>query len=91
MFEYLPCLLALVLRVNWLRAKARRDRWAEEKILLRAEIQWTRNFFNHMRTKWYARATSGEPQLASYAYRQTDTWRRFTELADTALAKFGNL
>ena len=44
-----------------------------------------------MRTKWYARATSGEPQLASYAYRQTDTWRRFTELADTALAKFGNL
>ena len=91
MFEYLPCLLALVLRVNWLRAKARRDRWAEEKLLLQAEIQWTRNFFDNMRGKWYDRATSCDPQLAPYAYYQVDTWRRFTELADTALAKFGNL
>ena len=80
-----------MLRVNWLRAKARRDRWAEEKVLLHHEIQWTRNSFEYMKKKWMDRATTGPPRLAFYAYQQAETWRRFTDLANTALTKFGNL
>lgn len=80
-----------MLRVNWLRAKARRDRWAEEKTLLHHEIRWTRNYFDFMQREWNARATSCSPRLVFYARRQAETWRRFTELANTAVTKFGNL
>ncbi|KAG1782823.1 hypothetical protein EV702DRAFT_950816, partial [Suillus placidus] len=32
-------------RVHWLRAKALRDRWREELILVKLEMDWTHNFF----------------------------------------------
>lgn len=44
-----------------------------------------------MKKKWMDRATTGPPRLAFYAYQQAETWRRFTDLANTALTKFGNL
>ncbi|KAF8430555.1 hypothetical protein L210DRAFT_3614647 [Boletus edulis BED1] len=43
-------------RVHWLRAKAVRDRWAEEKELLEAEFQWTINFFGARAGIWEYRS-----------------------------------
>ncbi|KIM71052.1 hypothetical protein PILCRDRAFT_33210, partial [Piloderma croceum F 1598] len=34
-------------RVHWLKAKAWRDRWAEEVTLLVNEMDWTLGFFEH--------------------------------------------
>jgi hypothetical protein len=41
-----------VYRVHWLKAKSRRDRWREEKILLQSEMQWTELFFRHQASRW---------------------------------------
>ena len=43
-----------VYRVHWLKAKARRDRWREEQILLASEMQWTELFFHHRASQWKA-------------------------------------
>ena len=36
-----------VYRVNWLRAKARFDRWDEEDEIVRSEMRWTLLYFEH--------------------------------------------
>ncbi|KAG1848922.1 hypothetical protein DFJ58DRAFT_662698 [Suillus subalutaceus] len=37
--------LIIVYRVNWLWTKALRDRWNEEVIIVKHEMQWSINFF----------------------------------------------
>ena len=78
-----------VLRVNWLRAKARRDRWVEEKKLLYHEVRWTRQYFIFVMNKWIARAGTPPIELSFYALRQADNWRKLVDLADSAIAKCG--
>ncbi|KAG1828050.1 hypothetical protein DFJ58DRAFT_672439, partial [Suillus subalutaceus] len=39
-------------RVHWLRAKALRDRWKEEMMLVQLEMDWTCNFFLWKATQW---------------------------------------
>jgi hypothetical protein len=46
-----------VYRVHWLKAKARRDRWREEQILVASEMEWTELFFRHRASRWKALAT----------------------------------
>jgi hypothetical protein len=46
----------IVYRVHWLKAKARRDRWAEEATLLGHEMDWTFAFFQKQAFKWRERA-----------------------------------
>ncbi|KAG1843164.1 hypothetical protein DFJ58DRAFT_665500 [Suillus subalutaceus] len=41
-----------VYRVHWLRAKALRDRWKEEMMLVQLEMDWTCNFFLWKATQW---------------------------------------
>ncbi|KAG2030892.1 hypothetical protein BDR03DRAFT_877264, partial [Suillus americanus] len=38
--------------VNWLQIKALRDHWNEEVILVKHEMQWSINFFNHRAKQW---------------------------------------
>ncbi|KAG1802912.1 uncharacterized protein HD556DRAFT_1198529, partial [Suillus plorans] len=38
--------------VHWLRAKALKDRWAEEILLVQHEMEWTCNFFVHKAEEW---------------------------------------
>ncbi|KAG1723452.1 hypothetical protein EDB19DRAFT_1645294, partial [Suillus lakei] len=38
--------------VHWLCAKALRDRWAEELLLVQHEMNWTCNFFLHKAEQW---------------------------------------
>ncbi|KAG1880189.1 hypothetical protein F4604DRAFT_1506740, partial [Suillus subluteus] len=41
-----------VYRVHWLCAKALRDRWAEEMLLVKHEMDWTCDFFLHEAEEW---------------------------------------
>jgi hypothetical protein len=54
----------IVYRVHWLKAKARRDRWAEEVTVLVHEMDWTMWFFEHRASEWRRRvleSTSSPP------------------------------
>ncbi|EAU83280.2 hypothetical protein CC1G_13152 [Coprinopsis cinerea okayama7 len=64
-------------RVNWLRAKARLDRWKEEHVLLRSEMDWVINFFTmrEQRCLSWAGLTSQQPGHSAYAFRQAEMWR----------------
>ncbi|KAH6905924.1 hypothetical protein BKA70DRAFT_1430351 [Coprinopsis sp. MPI-PUGE-AT-0042] len=60
--------------VNWLKAKCRAERWQEEHILLRSEMDWICNFYKHKEEKckeWARGATGGRK---AYAHRQADKW-----------------
>ena len=77
-----------VYRVNWLRAKCRRDRWAEELTLVRSEMEWTRLFHTHRIKLWESRAivaASDSPSLQYYAHRQAWTWTLLRTQAENAL------
>lgn len=78
-----------VYRVNWLRAKSRRDRWAEEQVLLRSELSWTFNFFRNRADLWRRRATDSRAGHRCHALRQAKTWDRFATYARSAVASIG--
>ncbi|KAK7696208.1 hypothetical protein QCA50_000861 [Cerrena zonata] len=82
-----PDFMNEMLRVNWLRAKSRRDRWREEKILLRSEIDWTRIFYQRQVDLWIDRSADVSRGAHCHALRQADTWRRFVYLAQKAQTK----
>lgn len=74
-----------VYRVNWLRAKARRDRWSEEKVLLESEIQWTHLFFVRQADTWLKRSHEAPPHLQHYALTQRHMWLQFSSYSQRAL------
>ncbi len=45
-----------VYRVHWLKAKARRDRWQEEHVLVLSEMKWTVLFYQNKASVWKGRA-----------------------------------
>ncbi|KAG1722601.1 uncharacterized protein EDB91DRAFT_1255997 [Suillus paluster] len=49
-----------VLSVHWLRAKALRDRWAEEFTVIEHEMDWTCTFFLHKSWTWVDQKTVSE-------------------------------
>lgn len=64
------------MRVNWLRAKARRDRWDEELELVRNEMVWTVRGMQSMAKEWEKlKQSSGEERgLKQYAAKQEGMW-----------------
>ena len=77
-----------VYRVNWLRAKCRRDRWAEELTLVRSEMEWTKLFHTHRINLWENRAIAAaahNPSLQYYAHRQAWTWTLLRTQAESAI------
>ncbi|KAI6098489.1 hypothetical protein F5141DRAFT_1205369 [Pisolithus sp. B1] len=55
-------------RINWLKARARRDRWKEEVSLVRHEMLWTCLWFEYHKDMWEKRALqSTEPGKEAYA------------------------
>ncbi|KAF8438814.1 hypothetical protein L210DRAFT_3403557, partial [Boletus edulis BED1] len=58
-------------RAHWLRAKATKDRWTEEEEILKAEFQWTINFFQRKAEDWdcwsLCSQNTGPCGLVSYA------------------------
>ncbi|KAK7681433.1 hypothetical protein QCA50_015525 [Cerrena zonata] len=85
-----PAWLDELYRVNWLRAKSRRDRWAEELALTRAEMDWTKLFHQHRRDQWLSRANEAKanyPKLQYYAHKQAKTWDLLVSQVDNALSR----
>ena len=79
-------ILLLVYRVNWLRAKARKERWEEEVELVTSEMGWTVNCFEYHMRIWKERAevAKGAGQMA-YAWKRKSTWEKWAELAKDTL------
>lgn len=77
-----------VYRVHWLRAKALKDRWAEEILLVQHEMDWTCNFFRHKVEEWkrlgiVAKEAKKEAHMA-YAGRQRKIYECLLEEAKRA-------
>jgi hypothetical protein len=74
-----------VYRVNWLRAKARRDRWDEELKLVKHEMSWVVLWFQHQRVVWEGRVDNSniadKPGHRMYALKQVDLWHRLESRA----------
>ncbi|KAG1850241.1 hypothetical protein DFJ58DRAFT_914749 [Suillus subalutaceus] len=81
-----------VYRVHWLRAKALRDRWKEEMMLVQLEMDWTCNFFLWKATQWGDRMRESLvkhlPGHACYSGRQS---QMYSLLAQDAQAAFQDL
>ncbi|KAI6022197.1 hypothetical protein PISMIDRAFT_109000 [Pisolithus microcarpus 441] len=71
-----------VYRINWLKARARRDRWREEVSLVRHEMLWTTLWFQYQKEIWETRALqSTEPGKEAYASKQVELWSDFAKKA----------
>ncbi|KAI6039496.1 hypothetical protein EDC04DRAFT_2568368, partial [Pisolithus marmoratus] len=69
-------------RINWLKARARRDRWKEEVSLVRHEMLWTGLWFEYHKKMWEQRALqSTEPGTEAYANKQMGLWSDFASKA----------
>ena len=75
----------LVYRVNWLRAKARVDRWLEEVTLVKHEMQWTILWFQHQANLWTEHSKREDVDLPmghkAYAVKQNKLWTAFEKKA----------
>ncbi|KAI6097097.1 hypothetical protein F5141DRAFT_1205735 [Pisolithus sp. B1] len=69
-------------RINWLKARSRRDRWKEEVSLVRHEMLWTCLWFEYHKDMWEKRALqSTEPGKEAYAKKQMGLWNDFAKKA----------
>ena len=78
----------LVYRVNWLRAKSRRDRWAEEVELLRSELTWVKLYYDKQSEiwkKWAVATAQNQGNATYYALKQQNMWELFRSQAENAL------
>jgi hypothetical protein len=84
-FYFCIHLLRSVYRVNWLRAKARVDRWLEEKFLVKHEMEWTILWFQHHANLWGERSEREDENLPlghkHYAIKQQKLWNEFQSKA----------
>lgn len=68
-----------VYRVNWLKAKARYDRWNEELKLVQHEMAWTVLWFQMQEERWKVRAAqSVKKGHQAYAEKQASVWAQFS-------------
>jgi hypothetical protein len=79
-----------VYRVNWLRAKARLDRWVEEEVLVKHEMRWTTIWFQNQVDLWVERSNAEGDDLPtghkSYAVKQQKLWRAFLVKASASFS-----
>ncbi|KAG1760006.1 hypothetical protein EV702DRAFT_985839, partial [Suillus placidus] len=84
-----------VYRVHWLRAKALRDRWREELILVKLEMDWTHNFFLWKATQWGDRMQESLdkrlPGHACYSGRQSQMYSLLAQDAQAAFQDVQNV
>jgi hypothetical protein len=76
-----------VYRVNWLRAKARFNRWEEESEMVKNEMTWTVLWFENQRKRWQDRAEKSMERQQSghacYAWKQVEMWKVFRREAES--------
>jgi hypothetical protein len=85
-------LIHLVYRVNWLRAKARVNRWQEELILVKHEMQWTILWFQYQANLWRERSERVDGIFptghTSYAKKQQKLWNAFERKSSERFALY---
>ncbi|KAG1887759.1 hypothetical protein F4604DRAFT_1570502, partial [Suillus subluteus] len=70
-------------RVNWLKAKARWNRWEEELSLVQHEMGWTVSWFKSQEEKWQLRwHQATKPGHQPYAHKQVLVWKAFAAEAE---------
>ena len=76
--------ISTVKRVHWLRARAQKQRWHEEVILVTYEMQWTVRYFLNKSDMWKKGADCHtiSPGGKAYARRQSTFWAGLTDVAD---------
>jgi len=70
-----------VKRVHWLHARAQKNRWREECILVKYEMEWAVRYFVHKSQSWQS-APSAAPGPAAYAKRKAALWQQLARFAD---------
>ena len=73
--------------MNWLRAKARHQRWKEEVTILENEMVWIKLWFEHQIEVWEdreKRSTSSGHRI--FAAKQVWVWKRFLSDARQSFA-----
>src|SRR4051812_43021160 len=86
-FKVPEMLIYVVNRVHWLRARAQQQRWGEEVVLVRYEMQWTVRSFIHKMEQWDGRAVGvKEAGAVAYAARQSAVWRALAQNANRSFA-----
>ncbi|KAG2073705.1 hypothetical protein BDR04DRAFT_1009770, partial [Suillus decipiens] len=77
--------------VNWLQTKALCDRWNEEVVLIKHEMQWSINFFNHKAKQWLSliddAASNGLTGHACYAAQQAHIYNQLATHAAYSFCK----
>jgi hypothetical protein len=80
----------IVYRVSWLRARARAQRWREEKEIVMKEMEWVMGSFSYMEEVWKARSSEmgdEKPGHRAYARREADRWKGWKEIAKKEFMK----
>jgi len=80
--------------VNWLRARARAQRWSEENEIVVKEMEWVIGTFRYMEGVWEVRARKmGDDKLGhrAYAAREAERWNRWAGIAQIEFAKVTGL
>lgn len=70
--------------MNWLKARAKKNRWAEELVLTRNEREWANRFFyfkSRQWVGWIADVDGPSPGQRAYADRQMAMWQNMGEEA----------
>ena len=79
---------AKVYRVNWMRARAQRNRWEEEFPRTENEMIWTTLYFMHQRDLWYSRLQAlpwmvgSSPGHEAYCQQKISHWEEFARIAE---------
>ena len=72
--------------MHYLRARANKDRWNEEFLLLGYEMEWTVRSYKREANIWRERAArakeNGEPGHAAYGLRKSALWEDLISLAE---------
>jgi hypothetical protein len=78
--------------VHWLRAKALKDRWEEEHLLVQHEMNWTSDFFMHKAEEWICLGAVTRDKVGhlAYAARQCKMYHRLCQDAMDAFNKTRN-
>lgn len=75
--------------MNWLRARATKDRATEELALVRKEMEWVPAYFTHRKEMWKKYVeTANSPGHRCYASYQVDLWGRLSNNAVNSFSQF---
>lgn len=81
--------LFAVLRVSWMKARARYERWREEIEVVKHEMLWTTLWFKYQGKEWERREMeASQPGHRAYSAKQQHLWSSFQRKAEENFQNF---